>query len=169
MKNPSKAGNIEEDSKKMLSDDTVYKVCDYIYKHRDNFSRLIILNLFPIYGSTFKNIVFNSTNELIGSKLEYSRNNVVISEVIASLTTNGDRIILAWGGYPNLSKSKKVSKTRKKQVIELYKRRIKEVLNIIADRPTYKVGEGLTDGKFPQHGKMWYDFDPLQRFSHPDL
>lgn len=171
MKNPSKAGFFDGDSKKLLSDDTIYRVCDYIFKRKEKFSKLVVLNLFPIYGSTFKNIAFKNIRELTGEVGGYSQNDKVIQEVINSLTNEGDRIILAWGGYPNISGNLKddFSKSRQKLINKLYVQRIKKVLNIIKGRPVYKVGTMLTDGKFPQHGKMWYDFEELELFDHPKL
>ncbi|MFD0588624.1 DUF1643 domain-containing protein [Paenibacillus sp. GCM10027627] len=176
MKNPSKAGIIDETNKKLLSDDTIYHVCDYIFKRQEKFSKLIILNLFPIYGSTFKNIDFkNNIKQLTGKSGEYSRNDKEIETIVDSLT-NTDKIILAWGGYPSLGVKKsskneeqKLEEQVKEQVKELYAQRIKKVLKIIDGRPTYKVGKGLTNGKFPQHGKMWYDYEELELFSHPTI
>lgn len=106
MKNPSKAGFFDEDNKKLLSDDTIYRVCDYIYKRKEKFSKLIILNLFPIYGSTFKNIAIKNIRELTGETGGYSQNDKVIKKVLNSLTIKEDRIILAWGGYPKISGNK---------------------------------------------------------------
>lgn len=170
MKNPSKAGLIDSDTQKVLSDDTIYKVCDYLYKHKLKFKRVIVLNLFPIYGSTFKNIVFDNPNQLTGESLNSAYNNKILEGTVESLQSEDDRIILAWGGYPDLKKKKKALTAEVKQnVTLLYKHRIKEVLEIIGNKQTYKVGDKLTDGKFPQHGKMWYDFQSLIPFSHPEL
>ncbi|WP_371069656.1 DUF1643 domain-containing protein [Sediminibacillus sp. JSM 1682029] len=170
MKNPSKAGLIDDDSQEILSDDTIYKVCDYLYKSKLKFKKVIVLNLFPIYGSTFKNIVFNNPNQLTGESLNSAYNNKVYESTINSLESKDDRIILAWGGYPDLKIKKKALPAEVKQsVILLYKHRIKDVLEIIGNNQTYKVGYELTDGKFPKHGKMWYDFQPLIPFFHPKI
>ncbi|QYK62567.1 DUF1643 domain-containing protein [Paenibacillus sp. S25] len=148
MKNPSRAGLFKETIEKMLSDDTVYNVCDYVYKRDEKFSKLIILNLFPVYGPTPKNIKIESL------KSAEQKNEEVIRGIIDSLTEQ-DKIILGWGGYPDGYWKR-----------EVYREQIKKVLEIIQDKPTYRVGEELNEGKFPQHGKVWYDFEELLEFKH---
>ncbi|ARI78801.1 DUF1643 domain-containing protein [Halobacillus mangrovi] len=165
MKNPSEAGIFDNSINRRLSDDTIYNVCDYLYKHSFNFSKVIILNLFPIFGPNMKNLVNDKPNELLGEDLNSNKNNEVFSEVFNSLNHVPHRIILAWGGYPNLGNN--LPKVVKAKFRKLYKDRINEVINIIGNRPTYKVGDSLSGSKFPAHGKVWYDFEPMKQFSHP--
>lgn len=162
MKNPSKAGIYDHQTQNKISDETIYNVCDYIYKHKYKFSKVIILNLFPIYGSTFKNIAIKDQNEYLGHNLNTIRNDEIITEVLTSI--NDYTLILAWGGYPDMGK--KSTRKQNYNTRKLYRQRINQILNIIGDRPTYKVGSQLTNNIFPSHGKVWFDFEELETFSH---
>lgn len=53
MKNPSNAGKQDENGK-YISDDTVYRVLDYLFKNENNYSKVTILNLFPQIGGKQK-------------------------------------------------------------------------------------------------------------------
>jgi hypothetical protein len=57
MKNPSMASKKDSD-KRLLSDDTIYRVCDYLYKlNNPMFKEVIILNLMSIYGGTLSKLI----------------------------------------------------------------------------------------------------------------
>nr|WP_255358543.1 DUF1643 domain-containing protein [Halobacillus sp. KGW1] len=167
MKNPSRAGIHDAKMKRKISDDTIYKVCDYLYKDSFDFSKVIILNLFPIFGPTFKSLIIDDPNVLLGKELNNERNNEVIMQVLNSIRNVPHKIILAWGGYPNMGDN--LTKEERDLIRTMYKQRINEVLSMIGDRATYKVGENLSDGKFPPHGKVWYDYERMVRFSDPRL
>ncbi|MBB6452769.1 hypothetical protein HNQ94_001215 [Salirhabdus euzebyi] len=144
MKNPSDAG--KEYHKKKISDDTLYKVLDYLYKAEQRFSKVIILNLFTIVNGTASNI-----KEYIGSDEELifrEKNNNLIEEHLSQYNEANDEIIAAWGSYNGILESK-------------YNKRIKEVLKIIGDRPLKIVGKTVNNGKYPGHGKWWYDYEPI--------
>jgi hypothetical protein len=150
LKNPSKAGKYSPSSRRKLSDDTVYSVLDYLYKHETNFSEVIILNLFALYAS-----VFNDTNvneQLIYSDRNIEKNNKVINDIMADLK-EGDRVIVAWGGYP-----------KKTGFRPKYKERIGEVLGLLEGIPLWRVGDFTNGDKFPQHGLDWVDFEEMKRF-----
>lgn len=165
MKNPSKAGIYDKKLKTRLSDDTVYNVCDYIYKHELRFSEVIILNLFPIYGPTFKNITVESQDEYLGEKLLIDENDKVLLQILNSYKNSV--LILAWGGYPNLDK--KTTKEQKQKIRNLYRQRINNVLDLIGEKTTYMVSDKLINDIFPPHGKFWFDFEKLTMFNHKYL
>jgi hypothetical protein len=143
MKNPSDAGKIYNNKK--ISDDTLYKVLDYLYK-TERFSKVTILNLFTIVYGTASNI-----KDYIGSNEEVKfreRNNKIIKEYLLEYDESKDEIIAAWGSYNGILESK-------------YNKRIKEVLEIIGNRPLSIVGKTVNNGKYPGHGKYWYDYENI--------
>ncbi|WP_066303987.1 DUF1643 domain-containing protein [Bacillus sp. FJAT-29814] len=150
MKNPSKAGKYDCNNNRRLSDETIYKVTDYVYKHEENFSKVIILNLFAVYGSVFNSI--HDENIYGGDNL--SKNNKKIQTIIENLK-NGDRVIVAWGGYP-----------KRKGFNQNYRERIQEMKQILNCDELWCVGNLVKDGnwKFPQHGWSWFDFEKMERF-----
>ncbi|HDR7869740.1 TPA: DUF1643 domain-containing protein [Bacillus wiedmannii] len=159
LKNPSKAGKLDEDNRK-LSDDTIYKVLDYLYKHENNYAKVTILNLFSIYGPVFKNI---ATQIEKVEELSVDKNQEVLSNIIKSYNPQKDVIILAWGGYPDLNDKKmkeKIGEDKKAEIKKFYKHRINEVEKMLKDITVYKVGK-LTGKGFPAHGKSWYDYEAL--------
>lgn len=78
LKKTSKAGKLDEDNRK-LSDDTIYKVLDYLNKHENNYAKVTILNLFSIYGPVFKNI---ATKIEKVEELSVDKNQEVLSNII---------------------------------------------------------------------------------------
>jgi hypothetical protein len=150
MKNPSKAGRKDTLRNIKLSDDTIYRVLDYLYKHELNFSEVIVLNLFALYASVFDDTV---TDELIYGKNNMEQNNQVIMDTLKGLN-EGDRIIAAWGSYP-----------KRKNFRNQYRQRISEVRDLLCHVQLWRVGDLVRDGehKFPQHGLQWFDFEKMER------
>lgn len=148
MKNPSNAGKIDESNKK-ISDDTLYKVLDFINKHENNFRKVTILNLFTVVNGTSSNIreYIESDDEIAFRK----QNDEVIIKKLDHFNENKDMILAAWGSYNGLLESK-------------YKRRIREVINIIGKRPIHVVGSMVENGKYPGHGKCWYDYEEVSPY-----
>jgi len=159
MKNPSEAGKIDHNNR-LLSDDTVYNVLDYFYKL--GYCKVIILNLFAIYGGSFNKFKNYKFKDLIGPK-----NDKEIFGVLKNIERDRSCLVAAWGGYPKITKSKneedKVHKVTRKKIRDGYDKRVKDVLKIIEEIgiPLYKVGDGIVDEEFPPHGKGWYDYEPL--------
>ncbi|OBZ07576.1 hypothetical protein A8L34_25935 [Bacillus sp. FJAT-27264] len=149
MKNPSKAGKYDLVAERKLSDDTIYKVLDYLYKHEENFSEVIILNLFALYGSVFNN---DLNEQKIYGNGNLEKNNKVISETIKK-RLNGDRIVIAWGQYP-----------KKKNFGNNYRKRINQVMKLLDGAPLWRVGDKVKIGdcEFPQHGLQWVDFEKME-------
>ncbi|TCN18951.1 uncharacterized protein DUF1643 [Mesobacillus foraminis] len=93
MKNPSKAGKYDSIAQRKLSDETIYRVTDYLYKHDQNFSKVIILNLFAIYSSIFD---LNVEEDIIYGNENMKINNKVILSTLRDIKED-DRLIVAWG------------------------------------------------------------------------
>ncbi|WP_456028115.1 DUF1643 domain-containing protein [Bacillus cereus] len=151
MKNPSKAGKYDVQAQRKFSDETIYRVTDYIYKHEQNYSKIIILNLFAIYSSLFDK---NVKEELIYGNDNMEINNRVILSILEEIQ-EGDRIILAWGGYPKRAGFR-----------ENYRERIKEVMTLLEGVTLWRVGELVEINKsfFPQHGLNWFDYEKMKEF-----
>ncbi|WP_107950270.1 DUF1643 domain-containing protein [Lysinibacillus parviboronicapiens] len=146
LKNPSKAGK-EDNTGRRLSDDTIYKVSDYLYKKK-SYQKITILNLFTIVSGMTGNI-----RELIGTsdeQIHRNKNNNVLLQLLDEDVFNEekDRIFAAWGDYSKLLESQ-------------YKKRIREVLGLIGDKPLYRVGSMVNGTKYPGHGKYWYDYEEV--------
>lgn len=146
LKNPSNAGK-EDDTGRRLSDDTIYKVTDYLYKKK-SFQKITIINLFTIVSGMTENI-----KGLIGTpdeQIHRKKNNTVLLQLLDDEVFNEekDRIFAAWGNYSNLLESE-------------YKKRIREVISKIGDKPIYRVGPMVNGGKYPGHGKLWYDYEEI--------
>lgn len=151
MKNPSKAGKYDFEAQRKLSDETLYRVTDYLYKDEQNYSEVIILNLFAIYSSIFDE---NVDEELIYGNGNMERNNEVILSTLDTMM-DGDRVIIAWGAYP-----KRIG------FRDNYRERISEVISLLDGIPLWRVGELVKVDSlfFPQHGLNWYDFEEMKRY-----
>lgn len=144
LKNPSNAGKEDTQGRK-VSDDTIYKVTDYLYK-LGNVQKITIVNLFTIVSGTPDYL-----KEYIGTndELKYRKyNNEVILQLLSNFNVKKDIIIAAWGNYKPLLESK-------------YKQRIREVVKLIGDKPLYRVGPMVNNNNYPGHGKYWYDYENI--------
>ncbi|WP_242243356.1 DUF1643 domain-containing protein [Bacillus cereus group sp. BfR-BA-01309] len=121
LKNPSKAGKLDKGNRK-LSDETIYKVLDYLYKHENNYAKVTVLNLFSIYGSVFKSIAIKIEEV---ENLSLYKNQQVLSNIIKTYNPKKDIIIFAWGGYPDLD-----DKKMKTKIGESKKGEIKKFTNV---------------------------------------
>jgi len=126
-------------------------VLDYLYKHEEKFSKVIILNLFALCASVFDtgiehNIIFENGN--------IHKNNKIIVSTIATVQ-QGDRVIAAWGGYPERNGFR-----------QHYRNRIEEVMMLLQGIQLWRVGDIVKDGshRFPQHGLNWFDFEEMKHF-----
>ncbi|MED3962840.1 DUF1643 domain-containing protein [Niallia taxi] len=149
MKNPSKAGKFDMKFQRKLSDETIYRVTDYLYKHEQNFSNVIILNLFAIYSSIFDK---NVKEDLLYGNNNMEINNRVIISTLKEMQED-DIVIAAWGGYPNRAGFR-----------DNYRERVKEVMTLLDGITLWSVGELVkTDSRyFPQHGLNWYDYEEFK-------
>jgi hypothetical protein len=143
MKNPSNAGKKDENGLR-ISDDTIYKVLDYLYKQTKY--KVTILNLFTMVNGTpaYLKEYIGTPEELRFRKL----NDDIFKSVISNFNMNKDIIIAGWGDYKPLLES-------------AYKQRIREVLTLIDNKPIYRVGPMVNKNKYPGHGKLWYDYEEL--------
>ncbi|MFD2706979.1 DUF1643 domain-containing protein [Salibacterium lacus] len=146
MKNPSNAGILDDEGFK-TSDDTLYRILDYLYKQPDcDIGKVTIVNLYTMVNGTASYL-----KEYIGTpeELEYRKqNDEVISQILADCDSSRDLLLAGWGNYQPLLES-------------AYKRRIRDVLHLIGDKPLYRVGPMVNNQKYPGHGKYWYDYEPL--------
>lgn len=144
LKNPSNAGK-EDNLEKKVSDDTIYKVTDYLYK-LGGFQKVTVVNLFTMVSGTPDYL-----KEYIGThdELEYRKyNNEILLELLLNFNIEKDIIIAAWGNYKPLLESK-------------YKERIREVVKLVGDKPLYRVGPMVNKNNYPGHGKYWYDYEDI--------
>jgi hypothetical protein len=144
LKNPSNAGK-EDTQGKQVSDDTFYKVTDYLYK-LGSVQKVTIVNLFTMVSGTPDNL-----KEYMGThdELKYRKyNNEVLVQLLSNFNFEKDNIIAAWGNYKPLLESK-------------YKERIREVVKLIGDKPLYRVGPMVNKNNYPGHGKYWYDYEDI--------
>lgn len=147
LKNPSNAGKEDTQGRK-VSDDTIYKVTDYLYK-LGSIKKVTIVNLFTMVSGTP-----NYLKEYIGTndELKYRKyNNDVLLKLLAKFNSEQDIIIAAWGNYKPLLESK-------------YKERIREVIRLIGDKPLYHVGPMVNNNNYPGHGKYWYDYEGISPY-----
>ena len=144
LKNPSNAGK-EDFQDKKVSDDTIYKITDYLYK-LGSIQKVTIVNLFSrVSGSPYYLRDYIGTND----ELRFRKyNDQVICQLLANFNDEQDLLIAAWGNYAPFLESK-------------YKERIREVLNLIGDIPLYRVGPMVNKNAYPGHGKYWYDYEEL--------
>ncbi|USK62255.1 DUF1643 domain-containing protein [Peribacillus asahii] len=145
MKNPSNAGR-QDTSGRYTSDDTVYRVLDYLYKHQNNYSQVTILNLYPHIGGETKKI-----KEMIktdSGKSYIKKNDNFIKNYLNNLSETYE-IIAGWGAYSDITES-------------LYKERIKDFLKLLKEEKVYRVGSMVgKKAEYPGHGKYWYDYENL--------
>ncbi|WP_163971806.1 DUF1643 domain-containing protein [Oceanobacillus halotolerans] len=151
MKNPSKAGKFDSQAQRKISDETIYRVTDYLYKHEQNYSEVIILNLFAIYSSIFDEGV---EEELIYGNDNMEKNNRIILSTLEDLE-DGDRVIVGWGRYPKRTGFR-----------DNYRERIEEVLTLLNGVTLWRVGNfvKVDSWHFPQHGLNWYDYEVMKEF-----
>lgn len=144
LKNPSNAGK-EDIQENKVSDDTMYKITDYLYK-LGSIKKVTIVNLFSrVSGTPYYLRDYIGTND----ELTFRKyNNQVILQLLSNFNYEQDLIIAAWGNYQPLLESK-------------YKERIREVLKLIGDKPLYCIGPMVNKNNYPGHGKYWYDYEEL--------
>ncbi|MGX9135474.1 DUF1643 domain-containing protein [Rummeliibacillus sp. JY-2-4R] len=147
LKNPSNAGK-EDTGGRRVSDDTIYKVTDYLYK-LGSVNKVTIVNLFTMVSGTSDYL-----KEYIGTddELKYQKyNNEVLLQLLSNFNFEKDIIIAAWGNYKPLLESK-------------YKERIRQVVKLIGDKPLYRVGPMVNNNNYPGHGKYWYDYEDISPY-----
>lgn len=147
LKNPSNTGKEDIQGRK-VSDDTIYKITDYLYK-LGSVKKVTIVNLFTMVSGTS-----NYLKEYIGTndELKYRKyNNKVLLQLFSNFNLEKDIIIAAWGNYKPLLESK-------------YKERIREIIKLIGDRPLYRVGPMVNNNNYPGHGKYWYDYEAISPY-----
>jgi hypothetical protein len=148
MKNPSNAGKQGENGK-YISDDTVYRVLDYLFKNENNYSKVTILNLFPHIGGETNNIK-DKIKTKTGKHL-IKKNDLFIIDYLKELSESQEEyhLIAGWGAHSKITES-------------LYKQRIKDFFKILKDQEVYRVGRMVGDlQQYPGHGKYWYDYKEL--------
>lgn len=147
LKNPSNAGK-EDTEGRRVSDDTIYKVTDYLYK-LGSVNKVTIVNLFTMVSGTSDYL-----REYVGmnDELKYQKyNNEVLLQLLSNFNSEKDIIIAAWGNYKPLLESK-------------YKERIREVVKLIGDKPLYRVGPMVNNNNYPGHSKYWYDYEYISPY-----
>lgn len=135
LKNPSKAGakNIS------ISDKTVSTVARYFHKNELDYNKIIIMNLFPVYGTDSTKLYLLDENKL------YDNNNINYIKTEIKLAS---KIVLAWGSHP--VKCKDIFEKMKNEISES----LKNKKNIFVMKRN-----GITH-KNPLHGQVWgYDTD----------
>lgn len=158
MKNPSMAGK-KDSNGRLLSDDTIYSVCDYLFKSENpKFKEVIILNIMSIYGGTLNKILSEITSL---NKLASPLNTYTLKQILGN-DVDDKFIIAAWGGPPQYKETEE-SLLKRKDLHTYYEKQIKLILKLLKDKTVYKVGE-LSMGTYPRHGKEWYDYDLLTKF-----
>ncbi|MGE7910792.1 DUF1643 domain-containing protein [Lysinibacillus xylanilyticus] len=159
MKNPSMAGKTDNKGR-LLSDDTIYNVCDYLFKSQTpKFKEVIILNIMSIYGGTLSNILSKITSL---NKLSSPHNTCTLKKILGNSDDN-KFIIAAWGGPPGYKETEESFFTRK-DLHSYYDQQIKTVLKFLKGKTVYKVGE-FSSKKYPKHGAVWYDYEPLNKYN----
>lgn len=147
MKNPSNAGRKDMHGN-YLSDDTVYRILDYLYKHENKYSKVTIFNLYPhICGESKKIKEIIKTNS---GKSFIKKNDDFVKGYLKNFTEDEDyQIIAGWGAHSNITESD-------------YKKRIRDFFQILKDKEVYRVGPMVGKNKqYPGHGKYWYDYEEL--------
>ncbi|MBT2730558.1 DUF1643 domain-containing protein [Bacillus sp. ISL-75] len=102
LKNPINAGK-EDTQRRKVSDDTIYKITDYLYK-LGNVQKVTIVNLFTMVSGTPDYL-----RDYIGTddELRYrTYNNEVLLQLLSNINVEKDIIIAAWGNYKPLLESK---------------------------------------------------------------
>ena len=123
--NPSKANS-------QRSDPTVGKVVRWTQTQKDNFARVVFVNLFAKRATDPAKLSGCDYRELIGSGND---------SVTRYAVNEADRIIVAWGRIPRSLRCN-------------YLRRRNEIREFIGARPVYTVG-ALVGDEFPRHGRAW--------------
>ncbi|MCL6619303.1 MAG: DUF1643 domain-containing protein [Thermomonas hydrothermalis] len=112
------------------SDPTVGKVSNWA--EENGFGSVTFLNLFARRSPQVHEIRHLSYVELVGPK-----NN----EALARYTAGASTVVLAWGGTLPVPD-------------ELYRKRLAELRELLADRRVNRVGP-LSGGRYPRHGRAW--------------
>lgn len=133
LKNPSRAGLTDINE----SDKTVNTVCQYLYDKTDviNAKTVVIMNLFPVYGTDSKEL-----HTLESKCLLDNTNKKYLDEEIKK----ADKIIVAWGTHP--LKCKIPFEEMRNFVLELLKNKKCYQMK----HPIFKLNP-----KRPLHGQVW--------------
>ncbi|QVY61951.1 DUF1643 domain-containing protein [Cytobacillus gottheilii] len=150
-----------KNEKRIISDDTIYTVLDYLYKQKQyNIKEVTIVNLMSIFSGTLSNII--KSNKSI-EDLSTDNNLDEIKQVVRNSNTN-DIIIAAWGGYPPYPKQNTVPyQISNEDLKKYYDNLIVNTHLLIKGRNLFRVGSLTRDG-FPRHGKNWYDYEKLNPY-----
>ena len=167
LKNPSAAGKFISinNTKRRQSDDTIYRVLDYLYKFEQTVIKdVTIVNLMSIFGGTLSTIIKKAEST---KELSTFQNLLEIKKILSAAKAN-DIIIAAWGGYPDYPKLKEdeCCKISTKHLKNYYDNLITEIHTLLKDKIVYKIGDLTNDG-FPRHGKNWYDYELMQEYEIP--
>jgi hypothetical protein len=164
MKNPSAAGKkvkVNNNNNRILSDDTIYTVLDYLYKQKQYYIKeVIIVNLMSIYSGTLSNIIKTSKSV---DDLSLKTNLSEIKKVVENSKID-DIIIAAWGSYPSYPKKGEVPyKINNIDLKNYYDNLIEMTHTLLKGKNVFRVGP-LTKDLFPGHGKYWYDYEKLHHY-----
>lgn len=159
MKNPSKSliGSSFED-KKLLIDESTDNVLSYIYNYKPRyekeFKRVIILNLFPCYGSNpdIVNTTYSFCDHEYNEDLLLHEDLIMNQKyIVQNIKENANAtIICAWGGYGDEG-----------QVIkEYYDQQINKLMTEVMKldiKISYVSNKGYKVKKpfLPKHGRAW--------------
>lgn len=128
MKNPSKAN-------KDISDRTINNVIKFCFKK--GYDEVSIMNLFSYYSTDPKGITKLIDEGKYAQAVGKQNNHILLSTI-----KNVDRVIVAWGGNS-------INRER------YYKKRIKEVLEIIEGENLFYVESNSKNGLYPKHAQVW--------------
>lgn len=141
MKNPSRA-TLE------VSDKTVFNVCNYIFKNKNNraelknIGKIIILNLIPYYETYSKELVVLKDKIIDFANLE----------TIKKYTSNNSRVLIAWGNHP--AKLYKEYELLKREVFQILKDNNNQVYYV----------DKLSAAGNPKHAQIWGYENELKKF-----
>nr|WP_259547363.1 DUF1643 domain-containing protein [Heyndrickxia oleronia] len=163
MKNPSAAGKKVKINNKtrIISDDTIYTVLDYLYKQKQYYVKEVItVNLMSIYSGTLSNII-KTSNSIEDLSAEANLKEI---QQIVEISNESDIIIAAWGGYPSYSlQDTKPYQISNEELKRYYDSLIENTQSLIKGRNVFRV-RSLTKDGFPRHGKNWYDYEKLRPY-----
>ena len=139
LKNPSRAN-------KIISDKTVYNVCNYIYRNQDKYSVLsdigsvIIINLIPYYQTYSKEL--RALKKLLIDKKNLA--------TINRITRQNNKVIIAWGNHPE-------------GLFNEYEQIKKKVMKILVQNKNYILFvDKFSKSGNPKHGQIWGYADKLE-------
>lgn len=130
LKNPSRAG--EQDISE--SDCTVNRVCEYFYQNKLDVSKVIIMNLFPVYETYSSKLI-----ERVGDLVDETNKKKLLNTI-----NSVDDIVLAWGSHPSCC-------------FKLFEEMKLFVKNALVNKNVYQMAHprwGLSKEK-PLHGQVW--------------